>query len=387
MTTIKGTAALLNAQKIEPIWDGLVQLKDIIKNPTEKLVLHAGPPFASLEVIPAAVKNSILLAIQYEGWAQDKVGAEVLLAEGKVTLAPAQDYDAVVPLAGVITPSMYLLVIADKNNPANKRYAVLNEGMTLCTRVGVYNEEIIKHLKWLNQNLGRWLANNFKEPVLLAPILQQSLLRNDDGHGRTMAASALLVEVIESWGLKDQEAIGFLRGALAWSLNYWMGMSALILGSFEAFLDKKYITKVGGNGYEFGLQLSTKPGVWLTTKAPEVRGNKEAGLEEAEALGAIGDSALVDFLGLGGQVLDIAQFTAKNLGKFIPEDYMTRVHEFTLGPLPVLGGRTGIADYDKILSTDKGPLVVLGMISQSGEKGRIGGGVAAVDANLLNQLQ
>ena len=309
------------------------------------------------------------------------------MAEGKVTLAPAQDYDAVVPLAGVITPSMYLLVIADKNNPANKRYAVLNEGMTLCTRVGVYNEEIIKHLKWLNQNLGRWLANNFKEPVLLAPILQQSLLRNDDGHGRTMAASALLVEVIESWGLKDQEAIGFLRGALAWSLNYWMGMSALILGSFEAFLDKKYITKVGGNGYEFGLQLSTKPGVWLTTKAPEVRGNKEAGLEEAEALGAIGDSALVDFLGLGGQVLDIAQFTAKNLGKFIPEDYMTRVHEFTLGPLPVLGGRTGIADYDKILSTDKGPLVVLGMISQSGEKGRIGGGVAAVDANLLNQLQ
>ncbi|CAM5210880.1 hypothetical protein OURE66S_02664 [Oligella ureolytica] len=387
MTTIKATAALLNAQKIEPIWDGLVQLKDIIKNPAEKLVLHAGPPFASLEVIPAAVKNSILLAIQYEGWAQDKVGAETLLAEGKVTLAPAQDYDAVVPLAGVITPSMYLLVIADKNNPANKRYAVLNEGMTLCTRVGVYNEEIIKHLKWLNQNLGRWLANNFKEPVLLAPILQQSLLRNDDGHGRTMAASALLVEVIESWGLKDQEAIGFLRGALAWSLNYWMGMSALILGSFEAFLDKKYITKVGGNGYEFGLQLSTKPGVWLTTKAPEVRGNKEAGLEEAEALGAIGDSALVDFLGLGGQVLDIAQFTAKNLGKFIPEDYMTRVHEFTLGPLPVLGGRTGIADYDKILSTDKGPLVVLGMISQSGEKGRIGGGVAAVDANLLNQLQ
>lgn len=387
MTTVKSTAALLNAQKIEPIWDGLVQLKDIIKNSTEKLVLHAGPPFTSLEVIPAAVKNSILLAIQYEGWAQDKVGAEALLAEGKITLAPAQDYDAVVPLAGVITPSMYLLVIADKNNLANKRYAVLNEGMTLCTRVGVYNEEIIKHLKWLNQNLGRWLANNFKEPVLLAPILQQSLLRNDDGHGRTMAASALLVEVIESWGLKDQEAVDFLRGALAWSLNYWMGMSALILGSFEAFLDKKYITKVGGNGYEFGLQLSTKPGVWLTTKAPEVRGNKEAGLEEAEALGAIGDSALVDFLGLGGQVLDIAQFTAKNLGKFIPEDYMTRVHEFTLGPLPVLGGRTGIADYDKILSTDKGPLVVLGMISQSGEKGRIGGGVAAVDANLLNQLQ
>lgn len=387
MTSVKGTEALLNAQKIEPIWNGLVQLKDIIKNPNQKLVLHAGPPFTSLDNIPAAVKNSILIGIQYEGWATNKTDAEALLNEGKITLAPAQDYDAVVPLAGVITPAMYLLVIADKHNTAHKKYAVLNEGMTMCTRVGIYNEAIIEHLKWLNQELGAWLANNFKESVLLAPILQQSLLRNDDGHGRTMAASAILVEIIESWGLSDQKAIEFLRGALAWSLNYWMAMSALVLSSFEAYLDKKYITKVGGNGHDFGLQISTKPGVWLTAKAPEVRGNKEVGLEDATALGAIGDSALVDFLGLGGQVLDIAQFSAKNLANFIPEDYMTRVNEFMLGTLPLLGGRAGIADYDKILSTDKGPLVVLGMISKTGDKGRIGGGVATVDASLLNQLQ
>ena len=387
MTTTKRSEALLAAQQIEPIWNGLVQLKDILEQPEQKIILHAGPPFASLDVIPQAVKNSLLIGIQYEGWASDKAAAEALLTSGQITLAPAQDHDAVVPLAGVITPSMYLLVVADKRNTDNKKYAVLNEGMTLCTRVGVYDEAIIEHLKWLNQNLGACLAANFKEPVLLAPILQQSLLRNDDGHGRTMAASALLAEVIESWGLRDQRTVDFLRGALAWSLNYWMAMSALILGSFEAYGDERFITKVGGNGHEFGLQLSNNPGVWLTAKAPEVKGNKEAGLEAAEALGAIGDSALVDFLGLGGQVLDIAQFSAKNLMKFIPEDYMTRAHEFTLGTLPLLGGRAAIADYEKILNTNKGPLVVLGMISQSGEQGRIGGGVATVDAALLNQLK
>lgn len=387
MTTVKKAEALLKAQKIVPIWNGLVQLKDIIDDAGEKLVLHAGPPFASLDVIPVAVKNSILLGIQYEGWATDRQSAEALLNAGYVKLAAAQDYDSVVPLAGVITPSMYLLVIADKHDTNHKKYAVLNEGMTLCTRVGIYQEEIIKHLKWLNQELGAWLAANFQGPVLLAPILQQSLLRNDDGHGRTMAASAILVEMIESWGLEDQRAIEFLRGALAWSLNYWMGMSALIISSFENNKDGKFITKVGGNGYEFGLQLSNQPGVWLTAAAPEVKGNKEVGLEEAEALGAIGDSALVDFLGLGGQVLDIAQFSAKNLAKFIPEDYMTRAHDFTMGPLDLLGGRVAIADYDKILQTNKGPLVVLGMISKNGEHGRIGGGVATVDAKLLNQLK
>ncbi|MDK7178259.1 DUF1116 domain-containing protein, partial [Micrococcus luteus] len=108
------------------------------------------------------MKNSILLGIQYEGWATDKASAQQMLENGEITLAPAQDNDAVVPLAGVITPSMYLLVIADQHNKENKKYAVLNEGMTNCTRIGIYNEDVIEHLKWLNDDLGAWLANNFK---------------------------------------------------------------------------------------------------------------------------------------------------------------------------------------------------------------------------------
>ncbi len=383
----RNNQALKQVQAIEPVWDGLVKLKDILKQPDMKLVLHAGPPFKSLDVIPAAVKNSILLGIQYEGWATDKASAQQMLENGEITLAPAQDNDAVVPLAGVITPSMYLLVIADQHNKENKKYAVLNEGMTNCTRIGIYNEDVIEHLKWLNDDLGAWLANNFKQAVPLAPIIQQSLLQNDDGHGRTMAGSRLLAEIIEPWGLTDQKFLGFLRASLAWALNYWMGVSALVLGSFANQSGQKLITKVGSNGYEFGLQLSDNPGVWLTAKAPEVKGNKEQGLEDEDALGAIGDGALVDFLGLGGQVLDIAQISANNLKNFIPEDYITRMHDFSMGALPLLGGRPAITDFEKVIQTNKGPLVVLGMISKSGDKGRIGGGVAVVDAELFNQLK
>ena len=108
MTTTKRAEALLAAQQIEPIWNGLVQLKDILEQPEQKIILHAGPPFSSLDEIPQAVKNSILIGIQYEGWASDKAAAEALLISGQITLAPAQDHDAVVPLAGVITPTMYL---------------------------------------------------------------------------------------------------------------------------------------------------------------------------------------------------------------------------------------------------------------------------------------
>ena len=47
----------------------------------------------------------------------------------------------------------------------------------------------------------------------------------------------------------------------------------------------------------------------------------------------------------------------------------------------------GIADYQAVLKNGTGPLVLLGMIDASGERGRVGGGVATVDAALLQQLE
>lgn len=370
---------------VMPFWTGVRQLKQVLPQQT-RLVLHAGPPFRNVAELPQAILNSVLTGIQYEGWAPDKAAAQALLEEGGVQLAPAQDYDVVVPLAGVVTPSMYMIEVSDAHQPEHKKYSVLNEGMVWCTRLGIEAEEMVPHLRWLHQDLGARLAAGFGGPVDLAPVLQAALLNGDDGHARTMHASRLLADIIVSWGINDEKSQAFLYGAMAWALNYWMAASALILATQAQSEGVDAIVKVGGNGLRFGLQLASSQS-WLVTEAPAIEGNKEVTKAHVQALGALGDSAVVDFVGLGGQCLDLASLSAQNLQGFLPEDYLTRQSRFLRIRLPFLGGRAGITDFNSVIQSNTGPLVLLGMIDGSGRHGRIGGGVATVDAALLQSLE
>ncbi len=370
---------------VMPLWTGVRQLQQILP-PKIRLVLHAGPPFHGVHELPLAIRNSVLVGIMYEGWASSKAAAQELLEEGGIQLAPAQDYSVVIPLAGVATPSMYAIEVSDGNQRENKKYSVLNEGMTWCTRLGIFADEMVPHLRWLHQNLGTRLAINFHGDVDLAPILHASLLNGDDGHARTMHASQLLADIIISWGINDEKSKTFLCGAMAWALNYWMAASALILATHKQPEGVDAIVKVGGNGLRFGLQLASSNS-WLVIDAPVIQGNKDVGNEQVKALGTLGDSAVVDFLGLGGQCLDLAGLSAKNLQAFLPTNYLNRQGCFLNTKLPFLAGRAGITDLGRVIANDTGPLVLLGMIDSAGERGRIGGGVATVDAQMLQTLK
>lgn len=375
----------VETQAVMPAWTGVRSLQSILP-PQGRLVLHAGPPFRDAQELPAAIRNSALMGILYEGWADNKQEAQALLDAGGVQLAPAQDYGVVVPLAGVVTPSMYLIEVSDSNRPESKKYSVLNEGMQWCTRLGIFADEMVPHLRWLHQDLGARLAAQFQGPVDLAPIVQASLLNGDDGHARTMHGSRQLADIIVSWGINDDASQSFLYGAMAWALNYWMAASALILANQTPADGVDAIVKVGGNGLRFGLQLASST-TWLVTDAPVIAGNKEPGNEQAQALGALGDSAVVDFVGLGGQCLDLAGISARNLHAFLPSDYLTRQGQFLKTRLPFLAGRNGISDFAQVIANNTGPLVLLGMIDGAGERGRVGGGVATVDASLLQALK
>lgn len=375
----------VETQAVKPAWTGVRSLQSILPS-QGRLVLHAGPPFRDAQELPAAIRNSALIGILYEGWAASKQEAQALLDAGGVQLAPAQDYGVVVPLAGVVTPSMYLIEVSDSNRLDNKKYSVLNEGMQWCTRLGIFADEMVPHLRWLHQDLGARLAAQFQGPVDLAPIVQASLLNGDDGHARTMHGSRQLADIIVSWGINDEASQSFLYGAMAWALNYWMAASALILANQTPADGVDAIVKVGGNGLRFGLQLASST-TWLVTDAPVIAGNKEPGNEQANALGALGDSAVVDFVGLGGQCLDLAGISARNLQAFLPSDYLTRQSQFLKTRLPFLAGRNGISDFAQVIASNTGPLVLLGMIDGAGERGRVGGGVATVDASLLQALK
>ena len=368
---------------IAPVWNDLVQFKEIYPDQTFVL-LHAGPPFHDFQEIPQAVKNSLIVAVLFEGWAKSKEVALELLEQGKVHIQPAQDFDMVVPLAGVISPSMYLLKIENEKTPEDKTYAVLNEGMKWCTRLGIFDEQVVEHLKWLHGEFAQFLkAVITKQSLMLGPILQKSLILGDDGHGRTHAASKIIAETIlenaRDFHINyDQKISDFLYESLAFALNFWMASALLILKTGQHNPDKKLIVKAGGNGIRFGYALSDEPKHWIEVIAPEIKGNKDKIFENEQALGTIGDSAVVDLLGLGGQILDIAEMSANNLLAYLPVDYQTRMHAFSLMPLEFLGQRLGLVDLEKVKISKKAPLILLGMISKNGLHGRIGGGVATL---------
>lgn len=363
---------------IKPVWTGQITLGQVLsaQGAPERTLLHAGPPFTAIDSVPAPVRNSMLQAIVFEGWATDLPDAASLLDSGGVHLAPAQDHDCLVPLAGVISPGMSLHVVQDEATETTQ-YAVVNEGMSHCLRVGTIEDGLVEHQRWLHGPYAQWLQERLNQigPVDLFPILSRSLEAGDDGHNRTMAGSALCATLLleddaSSFGV---EVRPFITGALAFSLNLWMAAAALALRAAQGIPGVDTITKAGGNGIDFGFQIASDPGTWQMIPGSAPRGPVPEQFRGLPVLGAIGDSAVVDFFGLGGQALNHAPATLEALGSFSPSGILDRPDQLMPISHPRLPIRSGIS-ATRIIEAGIAPVVLLGMIEASGLEGRIAGG-------------
>lgn len=369
-------AALIGS--VEPVWTGMVPLAQVLaaRGRPERTLLHAGPPFSSRSTVPQPVRNSVVQSILFEGWADTLEAAAELFDSQAVAFEPAQDNDCLVPLAGVISPSMRLHVVTD---PATGcvQYAVLNEGLRRCLRVGVVEPGLVEHQHWLHGPFARWLAERLaaQGPLDLLPLLARSLAEGDDGHSRTMAGSALIAAEL----LRDDEsafrpqAETFLAGCLPFALNLWMAVAALSLRAAEGVDGSDAVTRAGGNGIDFGFQTAAEPGRWRTMAGTPPRGPIADEYRGLPVLGAIGDSAVVDFFGLGGAALRHAPATLDGLGSFAPEGVLDRPGALMEAEHPRLPIRTGVS-ATRIAEAGVAPVVLLGMIEGQGLEGRIGGG-------------
>jgi len=386
-------AALIGAAG--PVWTGMAPLAQLLaaRGRPARTLLHAGPPFGSLAAVPQPVRNSALQAILFEGWADSLETAADVFDAGAVNFEPAQDNDCLVPLAGVVSPSMQLHVVADPV-AGRVQYAVLNEGMRHCLRVGVIEPGLVEHQRWLHGPFARWLTERLaaQGPLDLLPLLARALAEGDDGHSRTVAGSALIAGELlrgDESGFKV-EAETFLAQCPPFALNLWMAAAALSLRAAEGLDGSDAITRAGGNGIEFGFQTAAEPGRWQTVPGTPPRGPIAAEYRGLPVLAAIGDSAVVDFFGLGGAALRHAPLTLDGLEGFAPDDVLDRPAALMESEHPRLPIRTGVS-ATRIAQAGVSPVVLLGMIEGQGLEGRIGGGafepsVAAFEYSLIEQV-
>lgn len=341
----------------------VVLRRDALPGLGPMVLLHAGPPFRG--EVPRAVRNACVQALLFEGAAADEAQARTMLSTGAVDLRSAQDHGVVTPLAQVVSASMPMAVVGDARHVA---WAPLVEGPPPALRFGTEAPEARTRLAAIAvfglDRLGPLLR---AQPVALAPIVVQALAQGDECHARTGAANAALVDAIAGLSGEDRSALqsspGFvltiLMAAACWRLRHAPhGLAA-----------------VGGNGVDFGLRMH---GVrqWHRCPAMPPVGTRMPGHADTEALGAIGDSAVIDFCGLGGQALRAAPALRDEWQRVLP-DSLPAQHAAVVDPA------TGTVDIARVAASGVSPLVDLAILDRQGAHGLIGRGVYRPDAALF----
>ncbi|RLD15734.1 MAG: hypothetical protein DRI36_06700, partial [Caldiserica bacterium] len=189
-----------NAFKIlsngHPVLIDLKLAKEVIPELENNLILHAGPPI-EIKRLSGPVRGAIEGALIFERKAKSLEEAKALLQSEKIKIEPCHHYNAVGPMAGVLSSNMWVFVVKNKLK-GNIAYCSLNEGLGKVLRFGANTPDVIDRLKWMRDVLGPILkeAIKLKKEIDLRNITSQALLMGDECHNRNIAATNLFLKEI-----------------------------------------------------------------------------------------------------------------------------------------------------------------------------------------------
>lgn len=316
------------------------------------VLLHAGPPYKG--AAPAPVRQAAIQAMLFEKLAPDAGVAQMLLASGVVRLEPAQDHGVVTPLAQVVSHSMPLAVVGDTRSQA---YAPLSEGPVPALRFGSLEAETLQRLVEIAACaplLGGCVQDS---PVDMAAVIEEALAQGDECHSRTGAANNLLLAAMPAL---DAEVRKLVNANAGFVLPVMMAAAGWALRARGA-----PIAMAGGNGIEFGIRLAGASS-WRTVAATPPTGTRFGPHPGAQVLGAIGDSAVLDFCGLGGQALACAPALAQEWETILPQGALMREQ--------LIDAASGGIDPQRVLAARRAPIVHLAMLDKAGAGGLLGRG-------------
>src|SRR5687767_7237338 len=119
MTKTGADIEALNAKVVEIIQKGRPHLvgmglaRETIPGYHDKLILHSGPPITWARMC-GPQQGAVMGALVYEGLAKTEAEAAALAAGGEIEFAPCHHYHTVGPMAGVVSPSMPVFIVENK---------------------------------------------------------------------------------------------------------------------------------------------------------------------------------------------------------------------------------------------------------------------------------
>lgn len=362
--------------------------------------LHAGPPL-SWERASGPMRGALMGAAALEGLVVDPEDAAELFASGdNVSFTPCHHHNAVGPMAGVVSPSMWMYVLED---PADGRraYCSLNEGLGKVLRYGAYSPAVLDKLRWMSAVLGPLLAQTLRasEPINATAILTQMLQMGDEGHNRNRAGTLMLLrDLAPSMAEIDMpssdvaEVLRFIGDNEHFFLNVGMPACKLALDAARGIDGSTMVVAMARNGTDFGIQTAGTGNEWFTGPAQVPEGLYLGNYGPEDANPDIGDSAITETAGIGGFAMATAPAIVRFVGGSVTDALATsrRMGEITLTknsrwPIPVLdfaGAPTGI-DVTRVCRTGILPQINTGMAGKIAGTGQVGAGLVTPPAEIF----
>lgn len=362
----------------------------------DRLLLHAGPPIDWARMC-GPMRGAVCGAIVFEGWAPDLAAAEKLAAAGGVRLEPNHHHGAVGPMTGITSRSQPLLVVENRafaHLPNARAYCTFNEGIGKVMRFGGNDASVLARLAWLRDEF----ADFFREAlppsgIALGPLIARGLAMGDEMHQRNVACTSLLLRELApslSRSGKGAEALhkaySFIAGNDQFFLNVAMAMGKCLLDPVKGLAHSTLVTAMCRNGTDFGIRVAGAGERWFTAPVEMPRGLYFAGYSEADANPDMGDSAILEAVGLGAFAMAAAPAVAGFVGAggFQEALAMTRAMggiavarnpKWTIPALDFAGTPLGI-DVRRVVATGIAPAINTGIAHRKAGIGQVGAGVA-----------
>ena len=358
-----------------------------------RLLLHAGPPI-EIERMCGPMMGALIGAALFEGWADTPEAARGELLSGRIAISPCHHHGAVGPMAGVVSPSMPVLVVRWGQRAA---YATLNEGLGKVLRFGAYDESVLSRLAWMRDVLGPVLDAVVAagEPIDVTSLIGQALAMGDEGHNRNVAATSLLTRRLAPALAREErgiEVLEFLAANDHFTLNLSMANAKLAMDGAIGVEGSTIVTAMARNGVEFGLRVAGTGQRWFTAPVGSADGLFFPGYSIADANPDLGDSAITETLGIGGFAMAAAPAITRFVGgaPADAEDITRSMRRITTAPHPAFlipplnfsPSPCGI-DVLKVLETGVLPVINTGIAHKEAGVGQIGAGVVRAPAEVF----
>ena len=377
----------------EPVLIDVRRAGDVIEGLRENVILHAGPPIG-WERMCGPLRGAVCGVAVFEGWARNLDEAARAAGAGRYTFRPNHELGAVGPMTGMTTMSQPVLVVENRAF-GNRAYCTINEGLGKVMRFGGNDDEVLGRLTWIARVLGPALSAALSKSggIPLKNIIARGLAMGDEMHQRNVACSALFLREMApalARAAGDSNALAevfaFIGKNDQFFLNVAMAMGKSMTDPARGVDGSSIVTAMCRNGTDFGIRVSGTGDRWYTAPVEMPVGLYFPGYSERDANPDMGDSAIVETIGLGGFAMAAAPAVAGFVGagsaseaanytKTMYEITEGRNAEWTIPNLDFAGVPTGI-DIRKVLRTGKAPVINTGIAHREPGVGQVGAGIA-----------